>query len=234
MKKYIAALACLLLALGLCAQSVRLKKKERRRDIELVTTEGTIVLRLSDSTPLHRDNFLSVVKSGYYDSTLFHRVIPGFMIQGGDGDSRHAAPGQPLGKGELPYTVPAEFRTSLYHRKGALAAAREGDNINPEKRSSSTQFYIVQGRPFNDASLDSIEQRRLQGRTIPPDHREIYHTTGGTPQLDGNYTVFGWVVRGLDVVDRIAALPTSRGTDRDRPLQDVRIVKARLVKRKKA
>jgi peptidyl-prolyl cis-trans isomerase B (cyclophilin B) len=223
-----------MLAIGLYAQQdVRLKKKDRRKDVELITTEGRIVLRLEDSTPLHRDNFLRLVKSHYFDSVLFHRVIRGFMIQSGDPDSRRAIAGQPLGNGGPGYTVPAEFRATLFHRKGVLAAAREGDNVNPEKRSSASQFYIVQGRTFTDAGLDSVEQRRLEGRKIPSDQREIYRTIGGTPQLDGNYTVFGRVMSGLDVVDRIAATATSRGNDRDRPLQDVRIIKARLIRKKK-
>lgn len=218
------------LSLDSLAQKVR--KKDRRRDIELVTTEGTIVLRLSDSTPLHRDNFLRLVKAHYFDSVLFHRVIRNFMIQSGDPDSRRAVAGQPLGNGGPDYMIPAEFRASLFHRKGALAAAREGDDVNPEKKSSGSQFYIVQGRKFTDAGLDSLQTYRLKGRKIPDNQRAVYRTEGGTPHLDQNYTVFGEVVRGLDVVDKIAAVPTSKGEDRDRPLQDVRIIKARLIKRK--
>jgi len=223
-------LACsVLLAASLNAQiDVKLKKKDRKRDIELLTTEGKIVLRLYDSTPLHRDNFLKLVKSHYYDSVLFHRVIQKFMIQSGDPNSKHAEAGVVLGNGGLKYTLPAEFRASLFHRKGVLAAAREGDQTNPQKASSSTQFYIVQGRTFTDLEMDSIEIKRLHGYKLPTAHREVYKTIGGTPQLDQNYTVFGEVVRGLDIVDRIAAVPTGRG---DRPLQDVRIIKARLVKR---
>ena len=213
-------------------QDVKLRRKDRKRDIEFRTTEGTILLRLSDSTPLHRDNFLRLVKSGYFDSLLFHRVIHNFMIQGGDPNSRRAAAGLPLGNGGPGYTIPAEFRPTLFHRKGVLAAARTGDAQNPEKRSSASQFYIVQGRPFTDAELDSVERVRLNGYKLPPAHREVYRTVGGTPQLDQGYTVFGHVVRGLDVVDRIADTPTSRGPDRDRPLKDMRILKARLVKRR--
>lgn len=212
-------------------QDVKLKRKDRKkRDIELVTTAGTIVLRLADSTPMHRDNFLRLVKSGYFDSMLFHRVIKTFMIQSGDTTSKHAQPGQALGTGGPGYTIPAEFRYSLYHKKGALAAARQGDNVNPQKASSGSQFYIVQGRTFTDRELDSIQVVRLNGTKLPPDHREYYKTIGGTPQLDGNYTVFGWVVKGLDVVDKIAITKTG---DRDRPVQDVRIISARLIKRNK-
>lgn len=225
------AVCCSVLALS--QPDVRLKKRDRKRDIEMVTTEGTMVLRLSDSTPLHRDNFLRLVKSGFYDSVLFHRVISGFMIQAGDPTSKTAAARVPLGGGNLGYTVPAEFRPALFHKKGALAAARQGDNVNPEKRSNASQFYIVQGRTFTDAQMDSIEVTRLQGRKILPQRREYYRTIGGTPQLDSNYTVFGEVVRGIDVIDRIASAETSRGQDRDRPVQDVRILSMKLVKRKK-
>lgn len=227
----------LLTALALCCASVLfaqnttpLKKKDRKRDVELVTTKGTIVLRLSDETPLHRDNFLRLVKTGFYDSVLFHRVIQNFMVQAGDPESRQAKKGQALGNGGPSYTVPAEFRPSLFHQKGALAAARMGDNVNPEKKSSGSQFYIVQGRKFTEAGLDSVETYRLK-RKLPADHRSAYKTVGGTPHLDGNYTVFGEVVKGLDVVDRIAAVSTSRNPA-DRPMDDVRITRARLVKRK--
>lgn len=233
MKRILIASFWLLTSIAAIAQKdIRLKKKDRKRDVELVTSMGTIVVRLSDSTPLHRDNFLKLVKQGYYDSVLFHRVINQFMIQAGDPDSKHADPGIPLGEGGPSYTVPAEFRTTLFHKKGALAAARQGDDVNPQKASSGSQFYIVQGRTFSDGRMDTLENTRLNGRKIPPEMREVYKTIGGTPHLDQNYTVFGEVVKGLDVVDKIAAVATSRGEDRDRPLQDVKILKARLIKRK--
>ena len=212
-------------------QEVKIKKKDRRKDVELVTNYGNIVLRLNDSAPLHRDNFIRLVKTGYYDSVLFHRVINRFMIQSGDPESKHAEKGQPLGNGGPKYTIPAEFRVTLFHRKGVLAAARDGDDVNPEKASSGSQFYIVQGKKFTDAGLDSVETYRLKGRKIPDDQREVYKTIGGTPHLDQGYTVFGEVVSGLDVVDSIAAVPTSKDEDRDRPLEDVRIIKAHLIKR---
>ena len=212
-------------------QEVKIKKKDRRKDVELVTNYGNIVLRLNDSTPLHRDNFIRLVKTGYYDSVLFHRVINRFMIQSGDPESKHAEKGQPLGNGGPKYTIPAEFRVTLFHRKGVLAAARDGDDVNPEKASSGSQFYIVQGKKFTDAGLDSVGTYRLKGRKIPADQREVYKTIGGTPHLDQGYTVFGEVVSGLDVVDSIAAVPTSKDEDRDRPLEDVRIIKAHLIKR---
>ncbi len=207
-----------------------LHNRDLHRDIEMVTTKGTLVLRLSDSTPLHRDNFLRLVKAHYYDGVLFHRVIKNFMIQAGDPNSRTATDTTELGGGDTTYTIPAEFRASLFHHKGVLAAAREGDNVNPKRESSGTQFYIVQGKRFTDAGLDSLEQGRLKGRKILPAHREVYKTEGGSPHLDQLYTVFGGVVRGLDVVDSIAAVPTS-GRPSDRPLAPVRILKMRLIRR---
>jgi cyclophilin family peptidyl-prolyl cis-trans isomerase len=214
-------------------KEIKVKKKDRKKDIELVTTEGTVVLRLSDSTPEHRDNFIRLVKSHYFDSVLFHRVISGFMIQAGDPNSIRAAARTPLGNGGPDYTVPAEINSSLFHKKGALAAARKGDAENPERRSSGSQFYIVHGKTFTDRQLDSVEVARLQGRKIAPERRDYYRTIGGTPQLDGNYTVFGEVVNGQEVVDRIATTQVSPGPDTNRPLQDVRILTAKLIKRKK-
>ena len=232
-KLFILPFLFLLSIISFSQREIKIKKKDRKRDIELVTNYGNIVLRLYDSTPLHRDNFIRLVKTGYYDSVLFHRVINRFMIQSGDPDSKHAEPGQPLGNGGSKYTVPAEFRVSIFHKKGVLAAARQGDDVNPEKASSGSQFYIVQGKKFTDAGLDSVETYRLKGRKIPADQREAYKTIGGTPHLDQGYTVFGEVVSGLDVVDKIAAVPTSKGEDRDRPLEDVRVLKAHLIKRSK-
>jgi cyclophilin family peptidyl-prolyl cis-trans isomerase len=212
---------------------VKLKKKDRKRDVELVTSYGSIILRLSDSTPLHRDNFLKLVKSGYYDGILFHRVINQFMIQGGDPNSKTATAGQPLGNGGPGYTVPAEFRVTLFHKKGALAAARMGDNMNPQKASSGSQFYIAQGKVYSDAGLDSLQRMRLAGRKIPEAYRQVYKTVGGVPHLDQNYTVFGETITGFDVLDKIASVTTSKGQDLDRPVEDVKIIEAKLVKRKK-
>jgi len=216
-------------AISFAQKSSTVRKKDRKRDVLLQTSFGDVVVRLSDSTPLHRDNFLKLTKTHYYDSVLFHRVIPRFMIQAGDPASKKAAPGALLGNGGPEYKIPAEFRQTLFHKKGMLAAAR-GDN--PEKASSGSQFYIVVGRIFSDAGLDSVETYRLK-RKIPADQREVYKTIGGTPHLDQTYTVFGEVVKGMDVVDKISAVPTSKGTDRDRPLEDVKIIKAKLIKRKK-
>jgi cyclophilin family peptidyl-prolyl cis-trans isomerase len=196
----------------------------------LQATMGDITIRLSDSTPLHRNNFLKLVKVDFYDSLLFHRVIKDFMIQGGDPNSKQAKAGEPLGMGGPSYKVPAEFRPTLFHKKGVIAAARDN---NPEKASSGSQFYITQGKIYTDAGLDSLETMRLQGRKIPANYRQLYKTIGGVPHLDQNYTVYGEVVKRLEVVDKIAAVPTSKGNDRDRPLDDVKIIKAKLVKRKK-
>ena len=233
MKKILFLALLIISSSTLTAQDSTIKKKDRKKDVLLQTNYGDIVIRLYDSTPLHRDNFLKLVKTGFYDSVLFHRVIQNFMIQSGDPNSKHAKPGEPLGGGGPGYMIPAEFRKTLFHKKGVIAAARQGDNVNPEKKSSGSQFYIVQGKIFTDAGLDSVEIMRLNGRKIPPEQREVYKTIGGVPHLDQSYTVFGEVVKGLDVVDKIAATETSKGVDRDRPLVDVRIVKVKLIKRKK-
>jgi peptidyl-prolyl cis-trans isomerase B (cyclophilin B) len=226
-------LNCLIVFSGISQKDSAVKKKDRKRDVLMQTSMGNMIIRLSDSTPLHRDNFLKLVKTKYYDSVLFHRVIQNFMIQSGDPNSKSAKAGVPLGNGGPGYTIPAEFRTTLFHKKGMIAAARMGDNVNPQKASSGSQFYIVQGKTFTDAGLDSTEIFRLNGRKIPIEQRAIYKTIGGTPHLDQGYTVFGEVVKGIDVVDKIAAVQTSKAQDRDRPLQDVRIIKASLIKRKK-
>jgi peptidyl-prolyl cis-trans isomerase B (cyclophilin B) len=225
-------LACFAYTCSIFGQSqIKLKKKDRKRDIEMVTNEGVIVLRLSDSTPIHRDNFLRLVKAHYFDSLLFHRVIKNFVIQGGDPKSKHAGSGEVLGDSSLPYTLPAEFHLTLFHKRGVLAAARESDDINPDRRSSSTQFYIVQGKTYTDAGLDSVEIKRLK-RKIPEDQREVYKTLGGTPFLDQQYTIFGEVVDGMATVDKIASQTTSKGEDLNRPINDVRIIRVKLVKRK--
>jgi peptidyl-prolyl cis-trans isomerase B (cyclophilin B) len=233
MKKTVFVIISVLLAAISVAQDSTIKKKDRKRDVLIQTNYGDIVVRLSDSTPLHRDNFLKLVKVGFYDSILFHRVIKNFMIQAGDPNSRHAEAGKPLGSGGPGYTIPAEFKATLFHRKGVIAAARMGDNVNPTKASSGSQFYIVQGRIFTDPGLDSLEISRLSGRKIPLEQRAFYKTIGGTPHLDQNYTVFGEVVNGIAVIDKIAAVQTSTGPDRDRPVENVRIIKATLIKRKK-
>ena len=240
----------------------------------LQTNLGDITLRLYDETPLHRDNFLRLVREGYYNGTLFHRVIRDFMIQGGDPDSVNAPAGKRLGTGGPDYTLEAEIHPALFHKRGALAAARQGDEVNPERRSSGSQFYIVWGQTYNDGQLrqmgKQLEMQRLQSifQTLAADHRaeilqlrrdrnrtglqelqdrlaaeaetkaktlgpvlteaqtEAYSSVGGTPHLDGQYTVFGEVVEGLDIVDRIQQVETLSG---DRPKADVVLVKATVL-----
>ncbi len=182
--------------------------------VELTTSQGAMLIELFNNTPLHRDNFIKLVEEGYYNGLLFHRVIDGFMIQGGDPGSKNAKPGGALGSGGPGYQVDAEIKN--FHIKGALAAARTGDNVNPKKRSSGSQFYIVQGRKQTDDSLKSIEVSR--GITYPEDIKEAYIKQGGTPQLDNEYTVFGQVVKGMDVIDKIGKVKTARG---DRPEENV-------------
>ncbi len=183
--------------------------------IEIETTLGTMKAILYDATPQHRDNFLKLAEEGFYDDLLFHRVINGFMIQGGDPQSRNAKSSTRLGSGGPGYFVPAEFVDTLAHIKGALAAARTN---NPKKKSSGSQFYIVQGRKLNNNQLDMMEAQKDIRYT--PEQREIYTTQGGTPQLDQEYTVFGQVIEGLDVLDKIAATATAPG---DRPKMDIKM-----------
>jgi cyclophilin family peptidyl-prolyl cis-trans isomerase len=172
---------------------------------------------------------LKLVKQRFYDSIAFHRVIQHFMIQAGNPATKRNNSQQ--GGDRYNFTVPAEFREQLFHKKGVIAAARTGDNVNPQKASSGTQFYIVQGKIFTDAGLDSVETFRLNGRKLPPAHREVYKTLGGTPHLDQNYTVFGEVIAGEEVIDKVAAQPTTGSAGGDKPLKDTRIIKARLIKR---
>ena len=234
MVRYISLLFFVLLFFTACNPRIAdgLRKNDLKKDVEMITDKGTIVIRLSDLTPLHRNNFIKLVKEHYYDSILFHRVINHFMIQAGDPNSKNAKPAAPLGDGGPSYTIPAEFNAVLFHKKGVIAAARDGDDTNPKKASSASQFYIVQGKIFIDAGLDSVETFRLKGRKLPEAHRAIYKTIGGTPHLDSNYTVFGEAIKGLEVVDSIAAVPTSGRQGGDRPIQDVRIITMRLVRRK--
>lgn len=183
--------------------------------VSVTTDYGTMKIKLYNETPQHRDNFLKLAKQGFYDGTLFHRVIKGFMIQGGDPDSKTADATKMLGGGDIGYTVPAEFNKNFIHKKGALCAAR---TENPTKASSGCQFYIVQGKPMSDAELDQLEMRG--GFTYTPEQRNTYKKIGGTPFLDQNYTVYGEVIEGLDVIDKIAAVQTQPG---DRPVKDVKM-----------
>ena len=207
-----------LLVISTCA-----KKNVLEPVIKFKTTEGTIKVRLYAETPKHRDNFVKLVEAGFYEGVLFHRVIADFMIQAGDPDSKNANLKASLGSGDVGYSIPAEFvYPKYYHKKGALAAAREGDDTNPEKASSGCQFYIVKGKVFTNAELNALEQKRSIKFTY--EQRNDYTTIGGTPHLDGNYTVFGEVIEGLEIVTNITRVKTG---ELDRPLENVRILKAK-------
>ena len=198
-------------------RKARYKEPTTNRIVQLQTQYGNVTISLYDSTPLHRNNFVTLIKTKVLDSLLFHRVIQGFMVQGGDPTSKYAKPNIMLGNGGLPYTVPAEFNLHIFHKKGALAAARDD---NPAKASSSTQFYIVQGKQWTDAELNQTEQTRLQGRKLADSVRTYYKTIGGTPQLDMGYTVFGQVTSGFAVIDSITNQPKDSN---NRPLKDIRM-----------
>ncbi|MBU0487035.1 MAG: peptidylprolyl isomerase [Bacteroidetes bacterium] len=189
-----------------------ISQKDTRTKVLISTTFGDITIVLYDETPKHKENFIKLVKEGYFDSLLFHRVISEFMIQGGDPDSKNAAPGVMLGNGGPSYTVPVEVKAGLIHKKGALAGARKPDNLN----SSGSQFYIVQGRKFTIEELDLYAKQ--MGKPFTPQQIEAYTTIGGAPHLDGGYTVFGDVIAGLDVLDKIAAVQVDKNK---RPLKDV-------------
>ena len=212
------------------------KRKEKRSVVRLETSAGIIRVALFDETPLHRDNFLRLVGGGFYDGTLFHRVIRDFMIQGGDPDSKQAPAGRKLGDGGPGYEVPAEIRLpDLYHWRGALAAAREGDEVNPERRSSGSQFYIVWGRSFGEGSLNKVRaaQQEMYGEDaeiMTYDMYQDYLQRGGAPHLDGGYTVFGEVIEGLKIVKEIQLIKTDAN---DRPEQDV-VLKRAVVEQKSA
>lgn len=294
MKLYIAVTACLLITLMACqpkgsatdqVDSTRKALTENYRPlapdtagmakftrVEIITNLGNIELALFDATPKHRDNFLKLVRSGFYEGTLFHRIIKEFMVQGGDPDSKKAAPGDMLGQGGPGYTLDAEILDTLYHFKGALAAARQGDEVNPERKSSGSQFYIVSGKPVNTAEMKDVlrqkafmkfmqdpenisYQMRYQVATqrqdgaalqnlqneldqkvgpmvdslyqkMPERVKQIYATWGGSPFLDRDYTVFGFVIKGYDVLNAMQNTETGNG---DRPTQDIRIKSMRIL-----
>ena len=204
---------------GGTAQSTVKKKQDQM--VEIITDFGNMVVKLYDSTPLHRDNFIKLVKEGFYDSLMFHRVIPGFMIQGGDPNSRNAPDSVMLGAGSAPGgMIKAEIRPYLIHKKGALAAARPD---NPQKASNNCQFYIVQGEILNDVQLNMAECQVRSSNpafTYSDAQRNLYKTTGGAPLLDQNYTVFGEVIEGIEVIDKIIAVPRDAN---NRPLKNVRM-----------
>lgn len=264
---------------GLIACKTGTKKGEdmdKETLVKIETTAGDIKVKLYNETPKHRDNFIKLVKDGMYEGTLFHRVIKDFMIQAGDPDSKNAPKGKMLGAGDVGYTIPAEFvYPKFFHKKGALSAARQGDNVNPKKESSGCQFYIVTGKVYNDSTLLSMESQMNENKVnvifntlaqkhmkeiykmrkandenglydlqeklfaeaqemaakqpefhFTPEQIEAYTTVGGTPHLDGEYTVFGEVVEGMDVVDKIQQVKTDRS---DRPEEDVKIIKATIL-----
>ena len=273
MRGKLIAFSCLLMAFFISLDSSA-KAREADTLVVITTSYGVIKLKLYEETPLHRHNFLKLAQTGFYDSLLFHRVIKGFMVQGGDPDSKNAEPGEMLGNGDVGYTIPAEFVSKYYHKKGALCAARQGDDVNPQKASSGCQFYIVQGKKFTEMDMVTVESRMLnqtkqsliwkylgmpentglrnrfiahqQTRntdslnailaviepivaqemlvnkpyTYTDEQKKMYSTIGGTPHLDGGYTVFGEVVEGLEVVDKIAEAEVNGGS---RPLNDIRM-----------
>ncbi|HCF64076.1 MAG TPA: peptidylprolyl isomerase [Ferruginibacter sp.] len=201
--------------LAMCFSLTSLAQKSPIR-VQISTDSGTIVVRLYDETPLHRDNFIKLVRERFYDSLLFHRVIPEFMIQGGDPTSKNAQPGTMLGGGGGNMErIPAEFHPNLFHKKGALAAARDN---NPAKASSACQFYLVQGKKYTDGELSMIANRT--GKTFSDEQRKIYTTVGGTPFLDQDYTVFGEIESGMEVVDKIVS---AQKDGANRPLTDIRM-----------
>ena len=189
------------------------------------TTFGDITVALYDDTPQHKANFIKLVNDKFYDGVLFHRIIKGFMIQGGDPNSKTAKAGQRLGDGDVGYTIPAEFVSGHYHKRGALAAAREPDQVNPQKASSGCQFYIVDGTVYDNDKMTLIAQRT--GKTFSPEQVQAYTTVGGAPWLDGDYTVFGEVIKGMEVVDKIAG---QQKDGNDRPLADIKIISATVIR----
>ena len=276
--KWKGSLLCSFFILGIIttskAQTATTEEENtERKKVEMVTTHGTLVMEFYNETPLHRDNFLKLVKEGAYDGLLFHRVIDNFVIQAGDPDSKDAKADATLGNGDVGYTIDAEFRSDIFHKRGTIGAARDG---NPERASSGIQFYVVQRGVQNDSLLEVAEKRintmlarhfaykdpayselvasmekaqeaedmknfrkfsgqldtiaktytKFEKYSIPEAHRAVYKTLGGIPHLDQNYTIYGQVVKGMDIVDAIAKVETN---NRDRPKEDVRIISARVL-----
>lgn len=209
---------------------VQANAQSQRKEVLMETSHGNIRIALYDETPLHRDNFVKLVNEHFYDSLLFHRVIKYFMIQAGDPESKKAEPGAGLGEGTLKYKLPAEIVPGLYHKRGAVAMAREADEQNPEFKSDACQFYIVWGNTFSSNDVDFFEQRldSVSGGkfVMTPEMRNCYRKLGGSPHLDGTYTVFGEVVEGFDVVEKIQKEDTD---DYDRPVMDVRILRMSMI-----
>lgn len=275
-KTTVVLLTILICGFAACKQDKKAKDMSEETKLKIETTAGDIMVKLYNETPQHRDNFIKLAEDGTYEGTLFHRVIKDFMIQAGDPESKNAPKGKMLGAGDVGYTVPAEFVYPKYfHKKGALSAARQGDNVNPQKASSGCQFYIVTGKVYNDSTLLGMEEQMNQRRfnnlfnelaskhakeiykmrkandqdglmdlqdtliaqvekqlagqpefRFTPEQVKAYTTVGGTPHLDGEYTVFGEVLEGMDVVDKIQRVKTDRN---DRPEEDVKIVKVEVL-----
>lgn len=202
------------------------ENQAQQTQVRMKTSLGEITLLLYDDTPMHRDNFIELINKKFYDGILFHRVIPGFMIQAGDPNSKNAKTGDRLGSGNPGYTVPAEFRPQLYHKKGALAAARLGDQANPKKESSGSQFYIVTGKVWTNNELNQMESTNTHPK-FTDEQRQIYTTIGGYPPLDYNYTVFGEVTEGVEIAEKIGLVKRDRS---DRPLDDVKILSITILK----
>jgi len=200
------------------------QKKKKQAKVLISTEYGDIKVVLFNETPKHRDNFIKLVKEGFYDDLLFHRVMNTFMIQGGDPNSKEAVEGAALGNGGPGYTIPAEFNSKFIHKKGVLAAARQPDQVNPNKESSGSQFYIMQGEKHSREKVDKLTSQRNKRRKTPITYTEeqykIYETIGGKPHLDMDYTIFGEVIEGLDVIDKIAAVEVDR---RNRPKKDIKM-----------
>lgn len=229
--KQILLFLLLLLTTPTLAQSSSTASLNQDIEIEFKTTMGDFRVRLFSDTPIHSQHFAQLVREGYYDGLLFHRVIRNFMIQAGDSTSRTAKPNQPLGEADRNYTLAPEFRTPLhYHHRGALAAARESDDVNPERRSSATQFYVVWGKRWTPNELANVREHvdaETGANGLITDNMALdYYTRGGSPHLDGQYTVFGEVSTGLEIIDKIQKVNTDRN---DRPRVDVRILSARIL-----
>ena len=216
MKKYIKTLIVFGMILAIFPScETKAQEKLPERLIKIETSMGDMVVKLYNETPLHRDNMIKLIEENFFDKQLFHRVIKDFMVQGGDPQSTGAAKGVRLGNGGPGYTIPAEFNPELFHKKGALSAARQGDAVNPQKESSGSQFYLVVGRVLTQDQVNSFAQ---SGAPFTEESIEAYTTMGGTPHLDGSYTVFGEIVVGLEILDRIAVTQTDAY---DRPIEDV-------------
>lgn len=204
----------ILLFISISFQAAFAQKKSKKDYLVTLSTEfGTMHLVLFDQTPKHKANFIKLAEEGFYNGTLFHRIIDGFMIQGGDPNSKTAKPGDPLGNGDVGYTIPAEFNEKLFHKKGVIAAARDN---NPQKASSGCQFYLAQGKVFKEEDFEAVEKRI--GRVVPETYKQVYKSLGGIPHLDQNYTVYGEVIKGLEIIDTIAKQPKD---EMDRPTKDI-------------